>query len=86
MYICVHSEADPLVGWSKPVEWRADATYAAIVAKVGGWEGGEILMIFQVLITSLGKKCILGHKKRFVSETRVQSRALLYALTLKIKK
>ncbi|XP_071947609.1 alpha-L-iduronidase-like isoform X2 [Antedon mediterranea] len=30
----VNDEADPLVGWSKPEWWRADATYAAIVAKV----------------------------------------------------
>ena len=29
-----YSEADPLVGWSKPQWWRADATYAALVAKV----------------------------------------------------
>ena len=28
------SEADPLVGWSKDEAWRADSTYAAIVAKV----------------------------------------------------
>lgn len=29
-----NDEADPLVGWSKPQEWRADATYAAMVVKV----------------------------------------------------
>ena len=29
-----YSEADPLVGWSKNLSWRADTTYAAIVAKV----------------------------------------------------
>lgn len=28
------SEADPLVTWSRPEWWRADAAYAAIVAKV----------------------------------------------------
>ena len=28
------SEADPLVGWSKDEVWRADNTYAAMVAKV----------------------------------------------------
>ncbi|KAH3707961.1 hypothetical protein DPMN_067382 [Dreissena polymorpha] len=27
-------EADPLVGWSQDEEWRADSTYAAIVAKL----------------------------------------------------
>lgn len=31
-----NDEADPLVGWSKPQEWRADVTYAAMVVKVGG--------------------------------------------------
>ncbi|XP_022096558.1 alpha-L-iduronidase-like isoform X2 [Acanthaster planci] len=40
LYPCLASvpifndEADPLVGWSKPEEWRADATYAAVVVKV----------------------------------------------------
>ncbi|KAK5871312.1 hypothetical protein PBY51_004199 [Eleginops maclovinus] len=29
-----NDEADPLVGWSRPQEWRADVTYAAMVAKV----------------------------------------------------
>nr|XP_032806614.1 alpha-L-iduronidase isoform X1 [Petromyzon marinus]XP_032806615.1 alpha-L-iduronidase isoform X1 [Petromyzon marinus] len=29
-----NDEADPLVGWSTPTEWRADVTYAAMVAKV----------------------------------------------------
>ncbi|KAK2187637.1 hypothetical protein NP493_159g02084 [Ridgeia piscesae] len=29
-----NDEADPLVGWSKPRWWRADATYAAVIAKV----------------------------------------------------
>ncbi|XP_063051513.1 alpha-L-iduronidase [Engraulis encrasicolus] len=29
-----NDEADPLVGWSKPQSWRADATYAAMVVKV----------------------------------------------------
>lgn len=32
-----NDEADPLVGWSKPQEWRADVTYAAMVVKVGDW-------------------------------------------------
>ena len=31
-----NDEADPLVGWSKGEEWRADTRYAAVVAKVGG--------------------------------------------------
>lgn len=31
-----NDEADPLVGWSKDEEWRADATYAAMVTKVIG--------------------------------------------------
>ncbi|XP_029017214.1 alpha-L-iduronidase isoform X2 [Betta splendens] len=31
-----NDEADPLVGWSKPQGWRADVTYAAMVAKVIG--------------------------------------------------
>ncbi|XP_033122455.1 alpha-L-iduronidase-like [Anneissia japonica] len=30
----INDEADPLVGWSKSESWRAEATYAAIVAKV----------------------------------------------------
>lgn len=29
-----NDEADPLVGWSRPQEWRADVTYAAMVIKV----------------------------------------------------
>lgn len=29
-----NDEADPLVGWSRPQEWRADVTYAAVVVKV----------------------------------------------------
>ncbi|XP_048359812.1 alpha-L-iduronidase isoform X2 [Sphaerodactylus townsendi] len=29
-----NDEADPLVGWSVPQPWRADVTYAALVAKV----------------------------------------------------
>uniref|UniRef100_A0A7N8WYM6 Alpha-L-iduronidase n=1 Tax=Mastacembelus armatus TaxID=205130 RepID=A0A7N8WYM6_9TELE len=29
-----NDEADPLVGWSRPQEWRADVTYAAMVAKI----------------------------------------------------
>ncbi|XP_018613848.2 alpha-L-iduronidase [Scleropages formosus] len=29
-----NDEADPLVGWSKPQDWRADVTYAAMVVKV----------------------------------------------------
>ena len=32
--LLISSEADPLVGWSRPEEWRADATYAAVVVKV----------------------------------------------------
>ncbi|KAL4231720.1 hypothetical protein ACF0H5_009296 [Mactra antiquata] len=30
----INDEADPLVGWSKNEIWRADSTYAAMVAKV----------------------------------------------------
>ncbi|BFZ22574.1 hypothetical protein BsWGS_25613 [Bradybaena similaris] len=30
----MNDEADPLTGWSKPEEWRADAFYAGLVAKV----------------------------------------------------
>ncbi|XP_045189835.2 alpha-L-iduronidase-like [Mercenaria mercenaria] len=29
-----NDEADPLVGWSKDEQWRADSTYAAMVAKI----------------------------------------------------
>lgn len=29
-----NDEADPLVGWSRPQDWRADVTYAAMVVKV----------------------------------------------------
>ncbi|MBN3272010.1 IDUA iduronidase, partial [Polyodon spathula] len=35
------SEADPLVGWSKPSIWRADVTYASMVVKVSGIISGE---------------------------------------------
>lgn len=31
-----NDEADPLVGWAKPLQWRADVTYAAMVVKVRG--------------------------------------------------
>lgn len=30
-----NDEADPLVGWALPQQWRADVTYAAMVVKVG---------------------------------------------------
>jgi len=30
----VNDEADPLVGWSRPQDWRADNRYAALVVKV----------------------------------------------------
>ncbi|XP_002120937.2 alpha-L-iduronidase-like [Ciona intestinalis] len=30
----INDEADPLVGWNKPLHWRADVTYAALVTKV----------------------------------------------------
>lgn len=33
-----NDEADPLVGWSRPQEWRADVTYAAMVVKVSRGE------------------------------------------------
>ncbi|KAK2837635.1 hypothetical protein Q5P01_014847 [Channa striata] len=29
-----NDEADPLVGWSRPQEWRGDVTYAAMVVKI----------------------------------------------------
>ncbi|XP_067125759.1 alpha-L-iduronidase isoform X2 [Centruroides vittatus] len=29
-----NDESDPMVTWSKPLEWRADATYAAIAIKI----------------------------------------------------
>ncbi len=32
--ICLSSEGDPLVHWSGEKWWRADVTYAAMVAKV----------------------------------------------------
>ncbi|CAG2189496.1 IDUA [Mytilus edulis] len=38
-----NDEADPLVGWSKDEDWRADATYAAMVAKVIGQHQNMIL-------------------------------------------
>ncbi|XP_070197526.1 alpha-L-iduronidase-like isoform X2 [Littorina saxatilis] len=31
-----NDEADPLVGWSKPQEWRATANYAAVAVKIIG--------------------------------------------------
>ncbi|XP_013389365.1 alpha-L-iduronidase [Lingula anatina] len=30
----INDEADPMTGWSEPEQWRADATYGAVVAKV----------------------------------------------------
>ena len=33
-HIIIHSEGDPLEGWSTGVEWRADVRYAAMVVKV----------------------------------------------------
>ncbi|KAL3863772.1 hypothetical protein ACJMK2_005507 [Sinanodonta woodiana] len=38
-----NDEADPLVGWSKDEEWRADATYAAMVTKVIGQHLNEMV-------------------------------------------
>lgn len=38
-----NDEADPLVGWSKPLQWRADVTYAAMVVKVGGAPGVPVI-------------------------------------------
>lgn len=37
-----NDEADPLVGWSRPQEWRADVTYAAMVVKVSGGEDRSV--------------------------------------------
>ncbi|XP_064465808.1 alpha-L-iduronidase-like [Ornithodoros turicata] len=31
---CINDEADPLVSWSRPEAWRADATYAAMLARL----------------------------------------------------
>lgn len=39
-----NDEADPLVGWSRPQEWRADVTYAAMVVKV--WRSQTHMWIF----------------------------------------
>lgn len=36
-----NDEGDPLVGWSLGEEWRADATYAAIVVKVSNLPNKE---------------------------------------------
>lgn len=36
-----NDEADPLVGWSTPQEWRTDVTYAAMVVKVRWREGKQ---------------------------------------------
>lgn len=38
-----NDEADPLVGWSLPQQWRADVTYAAMVVKVGPSPGRPAL-------------------------------------------
>ncbi|XP_077992746.1 alpha-L-iduronidase-like [Glandiceps talaboti] len=38
-----NDEADPLVGWSKGEDWRADARYAAVVAKVIGQHQNQVL-------------------------------------------
>ncbi|CAG12584.1 unnamed protein product [Tetraodon nigroviridis] len=37
-----NDEADPLVGWSRPQEWRADVTYAAMVVK-----GSDVHQVIQ---------------------------------------
>lgn len=39
-----NDEADPLVGWSLPQQWRADVTYAAMVVKVGPSPGRPALV------------------------------------------
>lgn len=36
-----NDEADPLVRWSQPQEWRADVTYAAMVVKVRCRDGRQ---------------------------------------------
>ncbi|XP_033763065.1 alpha-L-iduronidase-like [Pecten maximus] len=38
-----NDEGDPLVGWSRPEVWRADATYAAMVTKVIGQHQNIVL-------------------------------------------
>lgn len=38
-----NDEADPLVGWSAPHTWRADVTYAALIAKVICLHQNEII-------------------------------------------
>ena len=38
-----NDEADPLVGWSKPQFWRADVTYAALIAKVVAQHQNQII-------------------------------------------
>ena len=38
-----NDEADPLVGWSNPQEWRADVTYAALIAKIISQHQNEII-------------------------------------------
>uniref|UniRef100_A0A3B1IM18 Alpha-L-iduronidase n=1 Tax=Astyanax mexicanus TaxID=7994 RepID=A0A3B1IM18_ASTMX len=47
-----NDEADPLVGWNKPLTWRADVTYAAMVVKVDTHTytcsvGGDLLIANQ---------------------------------------
>ena len=42
-----NDEGDPLVGWSLGEEWRADATYAAIVVKVSN-SLNKYLDVFQL--------------------------------------
>lgn len=48
-----NDEADPLVGWSRPQEWRADATYAAMVVKVSRSHGPICPLIIDELIAVL---------------------------------
>ncbi|XP_067378044.1 alpha-L-iduronidase [Channa argus] len=38
-----NDEADPLVGWSRPQEWRGDVTYSAMVVKIINQHQGLLL-------------------------------------------
>lgn len=47
-----NDEADPLVGWSRPEAWRADATYAAMLVKV--WPHAHLPVLSHNLSLVLG--------------------------------
>ena len=60
----VNDEADPMVGWSKDLLWRADTTYAAMATKVIGQHQNMIISNPQSVISNYS---LLSNDNAFLS-------------------